>query len=122
MGSYDLNTKKNKIEFNSLIPATPSDLKLRYEESQIKNGFKWSPVKAYYKRFPQGTDVDTWRLKMKVMRRAEEEKPNNAQNATLVLTIRALDPKLPVYNEMIQELRSLGWVTQPIDNHLRLRP
>ena len=56
------------------------------------------------------------------MRRAEEDKPDHAQNATLVLTIRALDDKLPVYNETFQQLRKLGWVVQPIDNHLRLRP
>ncbi|MGN8009444.1 S8 family anti-phage peptidase IteS [Acinetobacter sp. 22301] len=122
MGSYDFNEEKGKNEFHSLVPATPDDINERYEVSQIEHGFKWSPVKAYYKRFPRGTGVETWRLKMKVMRRAEEDMPQTAQNAILVLTIRSLDPELPVYNEMIQEFRSMGWVTQPIDNHLRLRP
>lgn len=121
MGSYDLK-KKSAPEFHSLVPATPDDISERYEAAQIEHGFKWSPVKAYYKKFPRGVGVDTWRLKMKVMRRAEEDKPDHAQNATLVLTIRALDDKLPVYNETFQQLRKLGWVVQPIDNHLRLRP
>jgi hypothetical protein len=122
MGSFDFNSLKGKNEFHSLVPATPEDVNKRYETSQIEHGFKWSPVKAYYKKFPLGKDVDTWRLKMNVMRRAEEDMPEHAQNATLVLTIRALDPKLPVYNEMVQEFRNLGWITQPIDNHLKLRP
>lgn len=55
------------------------------------------------------------------MRRAEEDKPDHAQNATLVLTIRALDDKLPVYNG-IPTITQISWVVQPIDNHLRLRP
>ncbi len=122
MGSYDFNIVKGINEFHGLVPATPDDIKERYEAAQIEHGFKWSPVKAYYKKFPQGKGVDTWRLKMKVMRRAEEDVPDRAQNATLVLTIRSLNPDLPVYNEMIQQFRNLGWITQPIDNHLRLRP
>lgn len=121
MGSYNFNPNKGINEFHGLIPATPDDIKQRYEAAQIEHGFKWSPVKAYYKKFPQGKGVETWRLKMKVMRRAEEEMPDRAQNATLVLTIRALDSNLPVYNEMMQEFRNLGWIIQPIDNHLRLR-
>lgn len=122
MGSYNFNEITGKNEFRSLIPATPDDVNKRYESSQIEHGFKWSPVKAYYKKFPQGKDVDTWRLKMNVMRRAEEIMPDHAQNATLVLTIRSIDPLLPVYNEMVVELRKQGWITQPIDNHLKLRP
>ncbi|MFW1970855.1 S8 family anti-phage peptidase IteS [Acinetobacter bereziniae] len=121
MGSYEFNELTEKNEFQSLVPATPDDMSKRYESSQIEHGFKWSPVKAYYKKFPRGRDVETWRLKMNVMRRAEENLPDNAQNATLILTIRSIDPNLPVYNEMVNKLKQQGWVTQPIDNHLRLR-
>lgn len=65
--------------------------------------------------------METWRLKMKVIRRAEEPKPDYAQNATLVLTIRSTDSELPVYEQMRTEIDRLGWDIQPIDQHLRLR-
>lgn len=119
MGRTELDEKGNPI-FQSLVPATPDDMKERYESAQIEHGFKWSPVKAYYKKFTR-IDVETWRLKMKVIRRAEEPKPDYAQNATLVLTIRSTDSELPVYEQMRTEIDRLGWDIQPIDQHLRLR-
>ena len=58
---------------------------------------------------------------MKVTRRAEELPPDAPQKATLLLTIRANTPDLPVYNDAIQLINRSGWVTVNIDEHLRIR-
>lgn len=119
MGSYDLDDN-GKREFSSQVPVAPKDLKKLYEHMQIANGFKWSPVKAYHRIFPRGIDVDTWRLKMKVTRRAEEDMPDAPQRATLLVSLRGLDPELPVYNEMVQKITQAGWITNDIDQNIRI--
>ncbi|WP_444893294.1 S8 family anti-phage peptidase IteS [Microbulbifer sp. TRSA001] len=120
MGSYDPDDT-GIPRFQSRVPQAPNDLNHLYEKAQIENGFKWSPVKAYHKVFPRGVDVSTWRLKMKVTRRAEDERPRYPQKATLVLSFRSLDPELPVYNQAIQKLNQAGWITHDIDAHLRIK-
>ena len=123
MGSYILvenedGTKKH--EFSSVVPVAPKDLKKLYEKHQIENGFKWSPVKAYWAKFPRGKDIETWRLKMKVTRRAEQEMPDHPQRATLLLTIRS-QASDKVYNETIQTMNQIGWITHNIDQHIEIR-
>ena len=110
-----------KYEFNSFVPPAPKSLQKLFEAHQIEHGFKWSPVKAYYARFPNGKGFERWRLRMKVTRRAEELPPDAPQKATLLLTIRANTPDLPVYNDAIQLINRSGWVTVNIDEHLRIR-
>jgi len=110
-----------KFEFVGVVPVAPKDLKQLYEEHQIKNGFKWSPVKAYCAKFPRGIDIETWRLKMKVTRRAELEMPEQPQRATLLLTFRGANLDHPVYNETILAMNRVGWVTHNIDEHIRIR-
>lgn len=122
MGSYhESKDDTNKREFKSIVPVAPSDMKQLYEKAQIENGFKWSPVKAYYAKFPRGKEVDTWRLKMKVTRRAELIKPDYPQRATLLLTIRSTDSGQPVYNETIKLLNQSGWVMNDINQHVRIK-
>lgn len=115
------NDGSEKFEFNSVVPVAPSDLGQLYEKYQIVNGFKWSPVKAYYAKFPRGKDVETWRLKMKVTRRAELELPDRPQRATLLLTIRSNTHDQPVYNEAIVAMNQAGWITNSIDEHIRVK-
>ncbi len=124
MGNYELvedDEGHTKREFNSVVPVAPKDLKKLYEKHQIENGFKWSPVKAYYAKFPQGKGIETWRLRMKVTRRAELDMPDQPQRATLLLTIRANTSDLPVYNETIRTMNQAGWVTADIDEHIVIR-
>ncbi|MBL4753726.1 MAG: S8 family peptidase [Flavobacteriales bacterium] len=124
MGSYvlieDADGSK-KYKFDSAVPVAPKDMKQLYEKHQIENGFKWSPVKAYYAMFPRGKAIEIWRLKMKVTRRAELETPDQPQRATLLLTIRAKTADQPVYNETIQAMNQVGWITHNIDQHIEIR-
>lgn len=120
MGSY-VEVEEGKRSFKSRVPAAPKDMRKLYEASQVEHGFKWSPVKAYHSVNKQGIDVKEWRLKMDVMRRAEEALPHAPQRATLVLSLRGLDPTQPVYNETVQKLNQMGWVSEDIDHHIRIQ-
>lgn len=124
MGDYRLEQDDNgepKRTFKSVVPLAPKDVKQLFEKQQITHGFKWSPVKAYYNSFPRGTTIESWRLRMKVTRRAEEPMPDIAQRATLLITIRGGDKDLPVYNEAIQAMNQAGWITTNIDEHIDIR-
>ncbi len=124
LGNYALVEDEDgnqKYEFNSVVPVAPKDINKLYEKHQIENGFKWSPVKAYYAKFPQGKDVETWRLRMKVTRRAELQIPDTPQRATLLLTIRGNTPELPVYDQTIRAMNQAGWIAADIDNHIRVQ-
>lgn len=58
---------------------------------------------------------------MKATRRAELETPDQPQRATLLLTIRAKSADQPVYNETIQAMNQIGWITHNIDQHIQIR-
>lgn len=120
MGSYNRDEEGIR-RFNSMIPAAPKDIKDLYERSRVENGFKWSPVKAYHKISTRGINVGDWRLKLSVLRRAEMAVPERPQRATLVLSLRGLEPNQPVYNETIHKINQLGWITVDIDQHVRIR-
>lgn len=120
MGSYNQD-KDGVRRFNSMVPAAPKDLKGHFEKSRVDHGFKWSPVKAYHKISSRGINVGDWRLKLSVLRRAEMELPSVPQRATLVLSLRGLDPMQPVYNETIQKMNQMGWSINDIDQHVRIR-
>ena len=120
LGSYKKGDD-GKYKFDSLIPVAPKDINQLYEKFRIENGFKWSPVKAYHKKFPRGTMVDTWRLKMKVARRAEKSNPGYPQRATLLLTLRSEDTSYPVYNDTMIKMNQAGWLMYDIDQHLRVK-
>lgn len=120
MGSYKLGDD-GKWHFNSKVPAAPKNVSDMFEKARVESGFKWSPVKAYHKLSSRGISVGDWKLKLGVLRRAEQEKPEVPQRVTLVLSLRGLDPSQPVYNETIQKMNQLGWVTYDIDQHVRIR-
>ncbi|WP_108653110.1 S8 family anti-phage peptidase IteS [Dongshaea marina] len=120
MGSYNKDGEGN-YKFASKIPPAPKDISEMYEKSRVENGFKWSPVKAYHRACKQGIAVGDWRLKLGVMLRAEMGIPDVPQRATLILSLRGLDPEQPVYNETIQKMNQMGWITHDIDQHVRLR-
>ncbi len=120
MGSYKPN-ENGKRAFSSKVPAAPKNASDMFEKARVENGFKWSPVKAYHKISSRGIDVGDWRLRLGVLRRAEMEMPDKPQRAILVLSLRGLDPTQPVYNETIQKINQMGWVTYDIDQHVRVR-
>jgi hypothetical protein len=58
---------------------------------------------------------------MKVSRRAELEKPETHQRATLLITFRSKNPENAVYNETVQTMNRVGWITHDIDTYIAIR-
>jgi len=54
-----------------------------------------------------------WHISMDTSTRKPEFRPTN-QRASLIVTIRDPDGRLPVYNEVIQMMNRSGWITQDL--------
>lgn len=97
----------NEEGFKSLVPLQTASHE--YEKDLVKSGGKWSPVKVYHKRFPQGTNVDKWRLRLSVLNREGYEAEGVMVPFSLIITIRDIDGEQPVYNEMVQLMDRHTW-------------
>ncbi|MCU6207316.1 S8 family peptidase [Enterobacter cloacae] len=111
-GTYDYD-KAQKRKHISKVPQIKDKSEL-YEKYLIENGFKWSPIKVYRKKYPQGTQGDTWRLKIDVQRRAEQDPLEFPQRAVLLITLRSLSGQGDIYSEAIDEIDALGWESDDI--------
>ncbi|EDU3151682.1 S8 family peptidase [Salmonella enterica subsp. enterica serovar Saintpaul] len=111
-GTYDFD-KTKKRKHISKVPQIKDKSEL-YEKYLIENGFKWSPIKVYRKKYPQGTQGNTWRLKIDVQRRAEQDKLEFPQRAVLLITLRSLSADKDIYSEAVSELDLLGWESDDI--------
>ncbi|EMC0793674.1 hypothetical protein VBY03_004690, partial [Escherichia coli] len=111
-GTYDFD-KTKKRKHISKVPQVKDKSEL-YEKYLIENGFKWSPIKVYRKKYPQGTQGNTWRLKIDVQRRAEQDKLEFPQRAVLLITLRSLSADKDIYSEAVSELDLLGWESDDI--------
>lgn len=120
-GRYD-HDDDGELHHHGLVPLesppTHNDL---YEEALIDHGFKWSPVKVYRKRFSRGVTAQTLRLKLELLRRAGDDVPDEPQRATVVLSLRGLEPDLPVYNDGLVALRQTNWVAESVAQQTRIR-
>jgi serine protease AprX len=106
----DINVGFGKIEdgkFNSQVPL--QNEQHLFESDLVKNGDKWSPIKVYKKRFPQGVDIKDWRLRVSVMDRDGYEAQGVLIPFSIVLTLRDIDKEKPVYNEMAQLMNQYNW-------------
>ena len=75
----------------------------------------------YRKRFPRGVASQTLRLKLELLRRAGEKIPDEPQRATIIVSLRGLEPDLPVYNDCLTALRQTNWVAESIAQQTRIR-
>jgi serine protease AprX len=116
-GTYDLNSD-NVRSHSGKIPQIKDKSEL-YEKALVENGFKWSPVKVYKKRFPKGIKGVDWRLKMDVMRRAEESVLEHPQRAVLIITMRSFDEGDNVYREAVRQMKSENWEAQTIISKIK---
>jgi serine protease AprX len=120
-GTYDPDDD-GELHHHGIVPLeSPPAHDDLYEEAMIDHGFKWSPVKVYRKRFPRGVAAQTMRLKLELLRRAGDDIPDEPQRATVVLSLRGLEPDLPVYNDGLTALRQTNWVAASIAQQARIR-
>ena len=81
-------------------------------EAQLLAAGKWSPVRTHYARFPRGVGGDEWGLKLTLTER-EDSDDGIDQSAYVLLTLRGIEPGLPVHAQGIAEVQRLAlWHTQ----------
>lgn len=83
-----------------------------YEENCVKEGFKWCPVKSYYRNIPNGIKAgESWKLKLELLARSGVDIPE--QTFALVLTIRDIQGN-DIYTEMVNDLRMQNFTAQDL--------
>jgi hypothetical protein len=102
LGKFDDNGM-----FNGKVPQENDGYE--FEKDMVSKGGKWSPVKVYKKRFPQGIDVEHWKLKLDLMNRDGFEHEGEAIPFALIITLRDIDGEAPVYNEMSRLMEEQNW-------------
>lgn len=108
-----------KISFHGCVPLEDA-WDEKYEKTRVENGFKWSPIKSYYRKISkQGIKVeDGWKIRV-------DMSPRNGmlvspQEFVLIVTIK--DPNgNDIYTEMVNELREKGYVTNNLETKYQIR-
>ncbi len=118
LGTYDVG-KSGKPEHRGKVPPEPKNVSRMYERQLIEHGFKWSPVKVYRKKM-QRIRGDNWRLKVSVHQRSGHVS-DEPQEFALVVTMRDPKQQAPVYDQVVQQMQQLGWVTQDLEVQERVR-
>ena len=91
----------------------------KFEKSRVENGFKWSPIKSYYRKISRGIDIGTgWKIRIDMNPRNGLVVP--AQEFVLIITIK--DPLgRDIYSEVINGLRNMGYVTENLNTRQQFR-
>ena len=109
-----------KLRQKKEVPEDPRLSGSGYERDLIEHGFKWSPVKVYRRRMPQGVECRLWRLDIGVHHRSGYA-PTAPQSVCLVITIGDPKQEAPVYNEMVTQMQRLGWAANDLQLRARVR-
>jgi len=92
----------------------------RFEQSRVENGFKWSPIKSYYRKISnRGINAgDGWKIRIDITLRSGLVIPQ--QEFVLILTIK--DPSgHDIYSEIVNGLRERGYITNNLETRQQLR-
>jgi len=93
----------------------------KFEKSRVENGFKWSPIKSYYRKISnRGIDAgDGWKVRIDMYPR------NNlfvsAQEFVLIITIKDPTGKNDIYSEVVNGLRERGYITANLETRQQIR-
>ncbi len=118
LGTISVDPKTGKDKYDRQVSPVPKELTDGYEAELIKHGYKWAPLKLYYRKFSQAAAGRDWRLTLDVLNRSETliEDP---QDVTLIITVRANSDL--VYDQMVQSMLKLNWGAQDLKVRSRIR-
>lgn len=107
-----------KTNFSGCVPLE-STWDEKFEKARVENGFKWSPIKSYYRKISRGIQIgDGWKIRIDMNPRNEITVP--AQEFVLIITIK--DPKgEDIYSEVVNGLRERGYVTSNLETRQQIR-
>lgn len=116
-GAY--TTKSDgKLDFKGEVPID-ARWDQKFEKERVRNGFKWSPTKSFYRKLSQGIkEKDGWKLRIDLTPRNDLD--FTEQEFVLIVTIKA-DGETDIYSEMVRELRQQGHITNNLETRQDIR-
>lgn len=120
LGTLGVDKKTGDETYSREVEPVPKALSDGYEAELVKHGFKWSPLKLYYRKLVRLAADKEWRLLLERLDRAENADLNQ-QDVVVVVTVRDPDGRTPVYDRVVQSMNRLGWVTQDLRVRSRTR-
>ena len=91
----------------------------KFEAARVENGFKWSPIKSYYRKLRKGIKIgDGWKLRIDLTARNGMYVPS--QEFVLIITIRDSNGN-DIYSEIVNGLRERGYITNNIETKYQVR-
>ncbi|MHA7300859.1 S8 family peptidase [Pseudarthrobacter sp. MDT1-22] len=112
----------NGFQLSGIVPFEKGSKPHAWEHQRVEMG-KWSPIKTYKAKYPQGKQGgDRWALKMSLLERVEGE-VKNEQRVFVILTFKGLKSSLPVYQDGLSAIRASSYSSLALrnDNRIRLR-
>jgi len=108
-----------KIKFAGCVPLE-SSWDEKFEKSRVENGFKWSPIKSYYRKISNKgiQSGNGWKIRI-------DMNPRNGltvqpQEFVLIVTIKDSEGH-DIYSELVNELRARGYVTNNLETRQQIR-
>lgn len=91
----------------------------KFESARVANGFKWSPIKSYYRKLKRGIQIsDGWKIRIDMTARNGMFVPS--QEFVLIITIKDSYGN-DVYSEIATGLRERGYVTNNLETRYQTR-
>lgn len=104
--------------FNGEVPLE-SNWDEKFEASRVENGFKWSPIKSYYRKISRGIQQkDGWKIRVNMNARNQSSVP--AQEFVLIVTIKDPDGN-DIYTDIVNGLRERGYITNNLETRQQVR-
>ncbi|WP_392558938.1 hypothetical protein [Orbus mooreae] len=117
-GTYKYNDD-GEIKFKGQVPLEKAWDK-KYEKDQVEHGFKWSPIKSYFRKMPKGIDCgEGWKIRVDMTSRNQVTIPK--QEFVLIVTIKDPSNSLDIYTEMVNGLRNNGYITNSLETRQLVR-
>lgn len=116
-GTYTYKAN-GKIDYNGKVPLE-AKWDEKFEAARVENGFKWSPIKSYYRKLSKGIKIaDGWKIRIDMTARNGMYIPS--QEFVLIVTIK--DPNgNDIYSEIATGLRERGYITNNLETRYQAR-
>lgn len=99
--------------------------KLR-EPELIRHALKWSPVKTYQFKAPDGVgETSNWKLTVEALERTPGETPSEGTHFVAILTIEDIEGTAPVFDQMratLAQLAQIADIRTAVRTRARARP
>lgn len=120
LGIMDIDSETGKEVYKPQLTTVPKGATEGLEERLVKEGYKWSPVKLYYRAFERGPMRKKWRLHLETLDRFGH-KSDVPQSVVLLVTVRDPLGNAFVYDGMVREMNRLAWGVQDLRIKSRVR-